>query len=155
LAAALAEQNQWLAFEPPRFGADATVGGMVACGLSGPRRMAAGSLRDFVLGLKLMNGQGEVLSFGGQVMKNVAGYDVSRLATGSLGTLGAIAEVSLKVLPRPVMEATLELECSEVEALGWMNEWAAQPLPVSATAWCDGVLRVRLSGARAAVESAI
>jgi len=155
LSALLAEHNQWLAFEPPRFGANATVGGMVACGLSGPRRMAVGALRDFVLGIKIMNGAGELLSFGGEVMKNVAGYDVSRLMAGSLGTLGAICEVSLKVLPRPVMEATLAFECSELEALECMNEWAAQPLPVSATAWYEGVLRVRLSGARAAVEAAI
>lgn len=155
LTAMLAEHNQWLAFEPPRFGSSATVGGMVACGLSGPRRMAVGALRDFVLGAKIINGQGELLSFGGQVMKNVAGYDVSRLIAGSLGTLGAICEVSLKVLPRPVIEATLAFECSETEALGLMNEWAAQPLSVSATAWFGDVLRVRLSGARAAVSAAI
>ncbi len=154
LDAALAEKGQWLAFEPPRFGEHATVGGMVATGLSGPRRMAVGALRDFVLGMKVIDGRGELLSFGGQVMKNVAGYDVSRLMTGALGTLGVIVEVSLKVLPRPVAEATLALECDEVTALARMNEWGAEPLPVSATAWHDGVLRVRLSGARAAVDAA-
>lgn len=154
LEAALAEKGQWLAFEPPRFGEHATVGGMVASGLSGPRRMAVGALRDFVLGMKVIDGRGELLSFGGQVMKNVAGYDVSRLMAGSLGTLGVIVEVSLKVLPCPVAEATLTLECDEKQALSKMNEWGAEPLPVSATAWHDGVLRVRLSGARAAVEAA-
>ncbi|AUN95595.1 glycolate oxidase subunit GlcE [Pseudazoarcus pumilus] len=154
LDAALAEKGQWLAFEPPHFGDGATVGGMVATGLSGPRRMAVGSLRDFVLGMKVLDGRGDVLSVGGQVMKNVAGYDVSRLMTGALGTLGVIVEVSLKVLPRPVAEATLALECDEAAALAKMNEWGAEPLPVSATAWHDGVLRVRLSGARAAVDAA-
>jgi glycolate oxidase FAD binding subunit len=154
LEAALAEQNQWLAFEPPHFAPGATVGGMLACGLSGPRRMAVGALRDFVLGVKILNGRGEVLSFGGQVMKNVAGYDVSRLVAGSLGTLGIILEVSLKVLPRPVAEATLRMDCDEVSALARMNEWAAEPLPISATSWHAGVFHLRLSGARAAVEAA-
>lgn len=151
----LAEHNQWLAFEPPCFGEAATVGGMVASGLSGPRRMAVGSLRDFVLGMKVMDGQGEVLSFGGEVMKNVAGYDASRLITGSLGTLGLILEVSLKVLPRPTKEATLRILCDQSAALARMNEWAAEPLPISATAWHAGQLHVRLSGARAAVDAAI
>lgn len=155
LEAALAEKNQWLAFEPPHFGEGATVGGTVACGLSGPRRLAVGSLRDFVLGMKVMDGRGDVLSFGGQVMKNVAGFDASRLMAGSLGTLGLILEVSLKVLPRPVMEATLRLDCDEATALAKMNEWGAEPLPVSATAWHANVLHVRLSGARAAVEAAL
>lgn len=155
LEAVLAEKNQWLAFEPPHFGVGATVGGTVACGLSGPRRLAAGALRDFVLGMKVMDGRGDVLSFGGQVMKNVAGFDASRLITGSLGTLGLILEVSLKVLPRPVTEATLRLDCDQSTALAKMNEWGAEPLPVSATAWHDNTLHVRLSGARAAVESAL
>lgn len=154
LEALLAGRNQWLAFEPPHFGAGATVGGMLAAGLSGPRRLAVGAVRDFVLGVKLMDGRGEVLGFGGQVMKNVAGYDVSRLVAGSLGTLGLILEVSLKVLPRPVSELTLRRECGETEALALMNEWGAQPLPVSATAWHAGELTLRLSGARAAVEAA-
>jgi glycolate oxidase FAD binding subunit len=155
LEATLAEKNQWLAFEPPHFGEGATVGGTVACGLSGPRRLAVGALRDFVLGMKVMDGRGDVLSFGGQVMKNVAGYDASRLITGSLGTLGLILEVSLKVLPRPVMEATLRMDCDQSTALAKMNEWGAEPLPVSATAWHHSTLHVRLSGARAAVDSAI
>jgi glycolate oxidase FAD binding subunit len=155
LEAALAEKNQWLAFEPPHFGEGATVGGTVACGLSGPRRLAVGALRDFVLGMKVMDGRGDVLSFGGQVMKNVAGFDASRLMAGSLGTLGLILEVSLKVLPRPVVEATLHMDCDEATALARMNEWGAEPLPVSATAWHANVLHVRLSGARAAVEAAI
>jgi glycolate oxidase FAD binding subunit len=132
----------------------ATLGGAVAAGLSGPRRAAAGALRDYVLGVKLMDGRGEVLSFGGQVMKNVAGYDVSRLVAGSLGTLGLILEVSLKVLPRPVAEATLSFELDEATALSRLNAWGGQPLPISASAWLGGVLHLRLSGAAAAVEAA-
>src|SRR6185295_7745355 len=121
--------------EPPHFAASATLGGCVAAGLSGPRRASAGALRDFVLGVKLIDGRGEALSFGGQVMKNVAGYDVSRLIAGSLGTLGLIAEASFKVLPRPQNERTLQLELALPQALEAMNRWAGQPLPVSATAW--------------------
>ncbi|KON80282.1 glycolate oxidase subunit GlcE [Azoarcus sp. PA01] len=155
LEALLADRRQMLAFEPPHFGATATIGGCVAAGLSGPRRAAAGALRDFVLGVKILDGRGEVLTFGGQVMKNVAGYDVSRLIAGSLGTLGVILEVSLKVLPRPVAEATLSLAMSEAEAIARFNEWSGQPLPLSASAWSDGVLNVRLSGAEAAVRSAL
>ena len=154
LEALLAEHNQMLAFEPPHFGADATVGGCVAAGLSGPRRQAAGALRDFVLGVKIIDGRGEVLSFGGQVMKNVAGYDVSRVIAGSLGTLGLILDVSLKVLPRPVAETSLRFAMSEKEAIDRLNDWGGQPLPLSASAWCDGALHLRLSGAEAAVRSA-
>jgi len=154
LEAVLDAAGQMLAFEPPHFGAAATVGGCVAAGLAGPRRASAGGVRDYVLGCKLLTGRGEVLAFGGTVMKNVAGYDVSRLAAGSLGTLGVITEVSLKVLPKPVAEQTRRLELDEAAALQRMNEWAGRPLPISATAWRDGVLHVRLSGARAAVAEA-
>ena len=145
---------QCLPFEPPHFGSGATVGGCVAAGLSGPRRSSAGALRDFVLGLKLIDGRGEALSFGGQVMKNVAGYDVSRLIAGSLGTLGLIAEVSLKLAPKPQVETTLRLEAPQARALELMNRWAGQPLPISATAWCDDELTVRLSGSVAGVRAA-
>jgi glycolate oxidase FAD binding subunit len=154
LEAALAKNDQFLPFEPPHFGAGATLGGCVAAGLSGPRRAAAGAARDFVLGTKLVDGRGRVLQFGGAVMKNVAGYDVSRLLAGSLGTLGVIAEASLKVLPRPPSERTLCLEAGEGEALATMNRWAGQPLPVSASAWHAGQLFVRLSGAEPAVHAA-
>ena len=150
----LADHGQALPFEPPHFGPGATVGGCVAAGLSGPRRASAGALRDFVLGVKMIDGRGRALSFGGQVMKNVAGYDVARLAAGSLGTLGLITEVSLKVLPLPACELTLELEADEASALVQMNHWAGQPLPISATAWHEGRLRVRLSGSAPAVASA-
>ena len=149
----LEASGQCLPFEPPHFGA-ATFGGCVAAGLSGPRRASAGALRDFVLGVKLIDGRGQLLQFGGQVMKNVAGYDVSRLAAGSLGTLGLIAEASLKVLPRPPMELTLRLESDEAGALEAMNRWAGEPLPLSATAWHDGALHVRLSGSDVAVQGA-
>ncbi len=154
IESALRERGQMLAFEPPHFGTGATLGGTVAAGLSGPRRQAAGALRDFVLGVKLMDGRGELLSFGGQVMKNVAGFDVSRLVAGSLGTLGAILEVSLKVLPVPPAELTLRLELPEDRAIAQLNQWGGRPLPLSASAWSDGELAVRLSGAAAAVASA-
>ncbi len=154
LSATLAEHGQWLAFEPPHFGPTATVGGMLAAGLSGPRRQAVGGVRDFVLGVKLLNGLGEVLCFGGQVMKNVAGYDVARLMAGSLGTLGVLLEVSLKVLPLPVAEKSLRLAIDEATALQRLNEWGGRPLPISASAWQDGILTLRLSGAAAAVAAA-
>ncbi|HJY75088.1 MAG TPA: glycolate oxidase subunit GlcE [Burkholderiales bacterium] len=150
----LQQNGQCLPFEPPHFGPEATLGGCVASGLSGPRRASAGALRDFVLGVKLVDGRGRELGFGGQVMKNVAGYDVARLAAGSLGTLGLIAEVSLKVLPSPASELSLELEMSEAAALERMNLWAGQPLPISATAWHANRLCVRLSGAEPAVRAA-
>lgn len=154
IEAALAQQNQMLAFEPPHFSGAATVGGMVAAGLSGPRRASAGAVRDFVLGAVLMDGKGEVLHFGGQVMKNVAGYDVSRLLVGSLGMLGLILEVSLKVLPKPFAETTLAFAFSEADALRHLNQWGGQSLPISASAWHVGRLLLRLSGAEAAVRAA-
>lgn len=153
--AALAEKGQMLAFEPPAFGPDSTIGGVVAAGLSGPRRASAGAVRDFVLGASLLDGAGTLKNFGGQVMKNVAGYDVSRLLCGSMGILGLIAEVSLKVLPRPAAEATLSMTLGQADALRLLNAWAGRPLPISASAWHSGGLRLRLSGARAAVEAAL
>lgn len=156
--AAIRERGQMLAFEPPHFAqfgsGSSTFGGAVAAGLSGPGRQAAGALRDFVLGVKIMDGRGDVLRFGGQVMKNVAGYDVSRLMAGSLGTLGIILETSLKTLPVPVAEATLRLELPEDRAIEQLNRWGGKPLPISASAWNDGTLGVRLSGAAAAVREA-
>ncbi len=154
LEAALAEQGQWLPFEPPHFEPGSTVGGMVAAGLAGPGRAVAGGVRDYVLGASLINGRGELLVFGGQVMKNVAGYDVSRLLAGSMGVLGVIAEVSLKVLPRPVASTTLRFELDQAAALLKLNQWGGQPLPLSASAWWDGMLVLRLAGARAAVDAA-
>ena len=158
LEEALARNNQMIPFEPPRFGAGGTLGGCVAAGLSGPRRAANGlyygAVRDFVLGCVLMDGRADIVRFGGQVMKNVAGYDVSRLVVGSMGTLGIIAEVSLKVLPVPVARATLRFEMDAVEAVRKLNEWGGRPLPVTASAWCGGLLRVRFEGALAAVDAA-
>jgi glycolate oxidase FAD binding subunit len=153
LESALAARRQVLACEPPHFGA-ATIGGAVAAGLSGPRRATAGSLRDFVLGVKLMDGEGRELNFGGQVMKNVAGFDVSRLVAGSLGTLGLILEVSIKVLPQPMAAATLCLELPQDKALEAMNRLAGLPLPLAASCWQDEVLTLRLSGAQSAVAAA-
>lgn len=163
LEAALAEHGQCLAFEPPHFatteGAVATVGGMVAAGWSGPARASVGAVRDFVLGIEIINGKAELLRFGGQVMKNVAGYDVSRLMVGSWGTLGVITEVSLKVLPVAPGEATLRFDgISQSAALQRLNQWGGQPLPLNASCWVEdggvGTLYLRLRGAQAAVEAA-
>ena len=158
LEAVLAAKGQMLSFEPPHFAPGTTVGGCIAAGLSGPRRAANGlyygAVRDYVLGCKLMDGRGDVMRFGGQVMKNVAGYDVSRLAAGSMGTLGVILEVSLKVLPVPVARATLRLACEESDALVRLNQWGGQPLPIGASAWVGGELTLRLEGAAAAVDAA-
>ncbi len=165
LQAALAEKNQYLAFEPPCFGAAgaATCGGAVAAGLSGPARASTGALREFVLGVTLLNGQGELLTFGGQVIKNVAGYDVSRLMAGAMGTLGVLTEISLKVLPAPVAEATLMCAgLTQQQALDLLNRWGGQPLPLNASCWLfddtanppRDYLFVRLRGALAAVAAA-
>jgi glycolate oxidase FAD binding subunit len=154
LETTLAEHGQCLPFEPPRFAAGGTLGGMVAAGLAGPARASVGSVRDHVLGVTLLNGRGEILTFGGQVAKNVAGYDVSRLMAGSLGILGVICEVSLKVLPLNVAAATLVFDLDEEQALAQLSAWASQPLPINATAWRAGRLHLRLAGARAAVAAA-
>jgi glycolate oxidase FAD binding subunit len=150
----LAEQGQMLPFEPPLFGDDATLGGAIAAGLSGPRRPYAGSARDFVLGARVLNGKGEILRFGGEVMKNVAGYDVSRLMTGAMGTLGVLLDISLKVLPLPASEITLVSGSDTPSAIKRFNELAGKPMPVSAAA-CDGERAyIRLSGAQTAVDAA-
>jgi len=164
LEAALSEKGQSLAFEPPHFGEGATVGGMVAAGLSGPSRANVGNVRDFVLGAKLINGKGEQLTFGGQVMKNVAGYDISRLLAGSMGQLGLITELSLKVLPIAPGEATLQCAgLSQTQALTCLHRWGGQPLPLNASAWvfdntaspAQNYLFLRLRGAVAAVEAGV
>lgn len=150
----LAEQGQCLPFEPPHFGADATIGGTIACGLSGPARPYAGSARDHVLGTRVLTGRAQVMRFGGEVMKNVAGYDLPRLMTGAFGTLGVLLDVSLKVMPLHAAERALVQERSAAEALRRMNEWARTPLPITATCY-DGLrLYVRLAGAETAVASA-
>ncbi|HUO80441.1 MAG TPA: glycolate oxidase subunit GlcE [Steroidobacteraceae bacterium] len=154
LEALLAAHGQFLAFEPPAFGGDPTLGGIVAAGLSGPRRASAGAARDFVLGLRMLSARGELLSFGGRVMKNVAGFDVARLLCGSYGILGLIVEASLKVLPRPAAELTLAFEMDAAEAILAFNRWSRQPLPLSATSWHDGVAHLRLSGVASAVAAA-
>ena len=172
LEALLAEQGQCLPFEPPHFSwsgtsagqGPATVGGMVACGLAGPARASVGGVRDYVLGVKMLNGRGEHLTFGGQVMKNVAGYDVSRLRVGAMGTLGLLTEVSLKVLPVAPAEATLVFALGQADALEQLHRWGAQPLPLNASCWVHDnseasapgrdLLFVRLRGAVAAVEAA-
>lgn len=150
----LSESNQMLGFEPPLFGPDATLGGTVACGFSGPRRPFCGSVRDFVLGVKCINGKGEFLSFGGRVIKNVAGYDVSRLMTGALGSLGILCEISLKVLPQPETEVTQVLKMDEQSACDRMNKLTGQFLPISGASYCEGLLRIRLSGTENGVRFA-
>jgi glycolate oxidase FAD binding subunit len=152
--AALADQGQCLPFEPPRYVARGTVGGMVAAGLAGPSRASAGGVRDHVLGATLLNGKAQMLTFGGQVMKNVAGYDMARALAGSMGVFGVICEVSLKVLPVAPATATVRFACDQAEALQRLNAWGGEPLPISASAWWHGMLVLRLSGARAAVEAA-
>ena len=151
----MAASHQMLAFEPPHFGEQATIGGMVASGLSGPRRPYAGAVRDFVLGCKVLDGKGDHLSFGGKVMKNVAGFDVSRLITGSMGTLGVITEAAFKCLPLPKAQLTRVFEMDAQSAIVAMNRWYADANPVTATAWVDGKLYVRLAGAEPAVKSAV
>jgi len=160
IEAALKDKNQVLAFEPPHFGEHATFGGAIAAGLAGPGRISAGNFRDFVLGTRILDGKGQDLSFGGKVMKNVAGYDVSRLMPGSMGTLGLLLEASLKVLPKPAGTATLRCQISQEKALHILNEWAGQPLPLSASCWIgnpneEGQLTIRLAGAIAAIKAAI
>ena len=161
IEAVLKEKNQVLAFEPPHFGENATFGGAIAAGLAGPGRITVGNFRDFVLGARILDGKGQDLSFGGKVMKNVAGYDVSRLLPGSLGTLSLLLEASVKVLPKPAAIATLRCQISQEKALKALNEWAGQPLPLSASCWIgsakggDGELTFRLAGAAAAVKAAI
>ena len=154
LEALLAAKGQCLAFEPPRFSAATTVGGMVAAGLAGPSRAAAGSVRDHVLGVSIVSGTGELLQFGGRVIKNVAGYDVSRVVAGSLGILGVIVEVSLKATPRAESEATLRFDCKPGEALALLHAWGQRPLPLDASAWWNGSLVARLRGSEAAVGEA-
>ena len=155
LEAALKEHGQMLAFEPPQHSNDSTIGGVVACGLSGPRRHVSGSVRDYVLGVRCINGRGELLSFGGQVMKNVAGYDVSRLLTGSMGTLAVMLDISFKLLPAPEVESTRVFELTQQQALQKMLQLSARPLPVTATAYDNGRLYVRVSGMEVAVAAAI
>jgi glycolate oxidase FAD binding subunit len=161
IEAALTDKNQMLAFEPPHFGESASFGGAIAAGLAGPGRISAGNLRDFVLGARILDGKGQDLSFGGKVMKNVAGYDVSRLLPGSMGTLSLLLEASVKVLPRPAATTSLRCNITQARALQLANEWAGQPLPLSASCWIgsstggDGELTIRLAGAAAAVKAAI
>ena len=161
IEAALEEKNQVLAFEPPHFGEHATFGGAIAAGLAGPGRISAGNFRDFVLGARILDGKGQDLSFGGKVMKNVAGYDISRLLPGSMGTFSLLLEASVKVLPKPAATATLRCQIPQEKSLKVLNEWAGQPFPLSASCWIgnskdgDGELTIRLAGAAAAVKAAI
>jgi len=151
----LAEHSQMLAFEPPHFADTATLGGAIACGLSGARRPFTGSARDFVLGCKIINGNAEILSFGGEVIKNVAGYDVSRLMAGAMGCLGVLLDISLKVLPQPAAEATACVELTANDALSKMTALMRQPLPLSGLSYDGRLLYIRLSGPEKAVHVAL
>lgn len=150
----LLQSNQILAFEPPHFTENATLGGTIAAGLSGPRRAYRGSVSDFVLGIRLLDGQGHDLRFGGRTMKNVAGYDVSRLMVGSLGTLGVILEASLKVLPRPEVELSICLAMNQSQAIEKIHQWTSKPLPISASCYHENKLFIRLSGSQAGTRAA-
>lgn len=153
--ALLAEKNQMLGFEPPCFGDEATIGGMVATGLTGPRRAFSGAIRDFILGVKLLNGRGEVVNFGGRVIKNVAGFDVSRLMVGALGTLGILLEVSIRVIPKFETETTLTFEHADAQAhIDWINQKRGFPYPMSASVWYQGQTKIRLSGSQQGIDSA-
>jgi len=154
LQAMVAEHGQMLPFEPPAHGEGATLGGMVASGLSGPRRPWAGAVRDYVLGTRLITGEGKHVRLGGEVMKNVAGYDVSRLLAGSFGSLGVLTEVSLKVLPRPRACLSLKMAASAEQALRTLAEWGQQPLPISAACHLQGWLYLRLEGGEGSVTAA-
>lgn len=153
LEAALAKSGQMMPFEPPHFGSASTLGGTIAAGLSGPRRPWAGSARDLILGIRLINGRGEAMRFGGEVIKNVAGYDVSRLATGSYGTLGVILDVSMKVLPRPEAEVSLSLDHGEEDGFNTVEQAFRAGVPISGAAHDGTRLRVRLSGTKLAVDA--
>ena len=150
----LNESHQMLAFEPPHFASTATLGGTIACNMSGPQRAYTGAARDFVLGCNIINGKAEPLKFGGQVMKNVAGYDASRLMCGAMGGLGVILDVSLKVIPKPEAEITVSHECDINQAIQYMHQWVKQSLPVSASCYIDSQLYIRLSGNQSSVSSA-
>lgn len=154
LNATLDAAGQMLPCEPPAFDGAATVGGMVAAGLAGPRRPWAGAVRDFVLGCRVISGEAKHLRFGGEVMKNVAGYDVSRLLAGSFGCLGLITEVSLKVLPKPRAAASLMLELDANAALRELSAWRRAVLPLSAACHVNGRLHVRLEGGTGSVAAA-
>ena len=149
----LSESSQQFAFEPPAFGDNATIGGMVAAGISGPRRPYAGSVRDAVLGVKIINGKGEILEYGGRVMKNVAGYDVSRLMVGAMGTLGVLLEVSFKLQPQAQQSLTLSQTVSAKSALKKMTEWSRKTNTIDATVWVDNQLFIRLSGTEQATAN--
>ena len=153
LTEVLAEKRQMLPFDPPRFDGAGTLGGALASGLSGPARPWRGSVRDAVLGIELVNGRGQRLRFGGSVMKNVAGYDVSRLMIGARGTLGVILSASVRVLPMPATEATLTVACDTKEAGRMVRGWARRPLPITATCYFENTLHLRLSGSAAGVAS--
>ena len=154
LSALLAANGQMLGFEPPEFDGRATLGGAVASGLAGPRRPWVGAARDFVLGVCCITGNGEALRFGGRVIKNVAGYDLSRLMAGAMGVLGVLSEISLRVLPLPQAETTVVVRMERDAAHELLIAWAQRPMPLSAAAWDDGALRLRLSGAPGAVAAA-
>ena len=152
LEAALAESGQMLGFEPPAHDDESTIGGVIACGLSGPRRPALGACRDFMLGVTVIDGTGEILSFGGKVIKNVAGFDVTRLMAGSMGTLGVIVEAVFRVAAKPQCEATCVLELDQADAFFKANEFVGNGMPVTASCWHQGCLSLRLSGSEAGVE---
>ncbi|MYB33710.1 MAG: glycolate oxidase subunit GlcE [Gammaproteobacteria bacterium] len=155
LSQILQDNQQMIGFEPPNCLPDSTIGGSIALGLSGSARPYRGNVQDSILGVRLLTGDGRNMRFGGQVIKNVAGFDISRLVVGSLGCLGIVLEVSLKVIPKPECEWTLNMEIPDVDqAISKFNSLSGKPYPISASAWCNGVASIRLSGSQAGVKSA-
>lgn len=149
----LADNGQMLAFEPPHFGGGATLGGAIAAGLSGPRRPFGGAVRDHVLGVRLIDGNGTIQRFGGEVIKNVAGYDVSRLMVGALGTLGVVLEASFKVLPLPEAERSVSPELAPAALHARVEQALRAGAPVTAAAHDGERAYIRLSGAASAVDA--
>lgn len=155
LEAELKANNQMLAFEPPQHSESTTIGGVVACGLSGPRRAACGAVRDFVLGTTIINGKAEKLRFGGQVMKNVAGYDASRLMVGAQGTLGLLLDISLKILPLNQSEVSLKLKTEAAASGKKIQQWIRQGLPITASCFLKDTLYIRLGSTPSAVKQSL
>ena len=156
----LADNNQILAFEPPHYlysslnnQDTATIGGAIASGISGPSRAYTGSVRDSILGVNIINGDGEIANFGGEVMKNVAGYDLSRMMVRSQGTLGVILNISVRVIPKPEHNITLAFEASQSEALSYFQDLRKNTLPITATAWLNNTALIRLSASEQVLQS--
>lgn len=150
----LAEQDQYLPFDPPLVLQGATLGGTVAAGLSGAGRLRFGGVRDFVLAVRLIDGLGTLITGGGKVVKNAAGFDLPKLMVGSCGRLGILTEVTLKVFPRPERLRTVQLTCRDLaDAVATQNRLASAPLDLDALDIAPpDTLWVRVAGPDQAIE---